>query len=320
VTAARRRFLRLVVAAPVVTAMLCASACSSAGAHVASAHRPTRAPTRAHSVATASPACDPTASLHPVGPAAVTPGSFVDTIKKRGILIAGVDLNNYHFGYFNPLDGQIEGFDIDLVRAVAAAIFGNPNGRIRFVSVTNDQRIPALQSGRVDIVAHTMTMTCKRWLSVDFSSVYLEPADRILVDRNSTATSLKDFTRGQRVCAAQSSTPLAYLRSHAPWVTPAIVPSSLDCLVLLQEGKVAAISTDDVILAGFAAQDPETKIVGPALENEPYGLAISQQHPDFVRFVNAVLAKMRSDGQWAAIYRHWIGTPVPLPPPARYRD
>jgi polar amino acid transport system substrate-binding protein len=319
VNAARRRSRRLVVAVAAVTAMLCASACSSTGAHIPSAHRPTRVVVhQAHITATGSAACDPTASLRPTGPPVVSSGSFVATIKKRGYLIAGVDLNNYHFGYFNPLDGQIEGFDIDLVRAVAAAIFGNPNNRIHFVSVTNDQRIPALQSDRVDIVAHTMTITCKRWQSVDFSTVYLNPADRILVDRNSTATSLKDFS-GQKVCAAQSSTPLAYLRSYAPWVTPTVVASSLDCLVLLQEGKVAAISTDDVILAGFEAQDPETKIVGPALENEPYGLAISQQHSDFVRFVNAVLAQMRADGQWAAIYKHWVGTPVPAPPPAHYR-
>jgi polar amino acid transport system substrate-binding protein len=89
--------------------------------------------------------------------------------------------------------------------------------------------------------------------------------------------------------------------------------------MLLQEGKVAAISTDNTILAGLAAQDPETKIIGPPLTSEPYGLAISQQHPDFVRFVNAVLASMRADGRWAALYRLWVGTPVPPPPPAHYR-
>jgi polar amino acid transport system substrate-binding protein len=90
--------------------------------------------------------------------------------------------------------------------------------------------------------------------------------------------------------------------------------------MLLQEGKVAAISTDDAVLAGLMAQDPETKIVGPPLASAPYGLAISLQHPDFVRFVNAVLARMRADGEWAAIYSRWIGTPAPAPPPAHYRE
>ena len=92
-----------------------------------------------------------------------------------------------------------------------------------------------------------------------------------------------------------------------------------DCLVLLQQGDVAAISTDNNILAGLKAQDPWTKIVGPVFTSEPYGLAISKMHPDFARFVNAVLQQMRTDGRWAADYRHWVGTPAPAPPPAKYK-
>ena len=75
---------------------------------------------------------------------------------------------------------------------------------------------------------------------------------------------------------------------------------------------MAAISTDDSILAGLAAQDPWTMLVGPRLTDEPYGLAISKQHPDFVVFVNAVLEQLRTDGRWKASYAHWIGHPVPL--------
>jgi polar amino acid transport system substrate-binding protein len=74
-----------------------------------------------------------------------------------------------------------------------------------------------------------------------------------------------------------------------------------------------------MIHAEADTQDPGTKIVGPRFSNEPYGLAISQQHPDFVRFVNAVLQRRRADGQWAASYARWIGTPVPPAPPARYK-
>jgi polar amino acid transport system substrate-binding protein len=243
-------------------------------------------------------------------------------IKARGYLIAGVDQSTYHFGYLNPLDGQIEGFDIDMVHAIAAALFGNPT-KIRFVSVSDAQRIPAVQSGEVDIVAHTMTITCDRWKKVDFSTVYLDPAQRILVARNGRATKLSDLV-GSKICATTGSTSLALIRSYisnfSDLPNAVAVPYWTDCLVLLQEGKVAAISTDDTILAGLESQDPETKIVGPPLAGEPYGLAISQQHPDFVRFVNAVLANMRADGQWAALYKHWVGAPVPPPPPAHYQS
>jgi polar amino acid transport system substrate-binding protein len=87
----------------------------------------------------------------------------------------------------------------------------------------------------------------------------------------------------------------------------------------MQQGLVDAITSDDSILLGFKAQDPYTKIVGPRLADEPYGMAISKAHPDFVRFVNGVLAQLRTDGTWRRIYSRWLGAPTPAPPPARYR-
>jgi polar amino acid transport system substrate-binding protein len=317
VTATRGRGRRLVVAAAATLTMLCGLSGSLGSAHAPSAHRPTRARLSARfTPGTGSATCDPTASLRPSGPPVVTPGSFMATIKARGYLIAGVDQSNYHFGFLNPLDGKIEGFDIDILHAISAAIFGDPD-KIKYVAVSDDQRIPAIQSGEVDIVAHAMTITCARLKLVDFSTVYFDAEQRALVERNSTAGSLTNIGDG-KVCAPAGSAPLAYLRANG-YVTVAVA-NSTDCLMLLQEGRVAAISTDDAILAGLMAQDPETKIIGPPLASAPYGLAISLQHQDFVRFVNAVLAKMRADGEWAAIYERWIGTPAPAPPSANYRD
>jgi polar amino acid transport system substrate-binding protein len=267
----------------------------------------------------ATPACDPTASsLRPAGPPQVTPGSFMAKIRARGHLIAGVSQSTYHFGFLNPLDGNIEGFDIDMVHAIAKAIFGDPN-KVVFKAISDDQRIPEVRSGGVDIVAHTMTINCKRLQQVAFSSVYFDAGQRVLVLKNSRAKSLADLGR-KKVCATVSSTSIANIKAAPSHPIPVAVANFTDCLVLLQQGDVAAISTDDSILDGLKAQDPWTKIVGPRFTTEPYGLAISQQHPDFVRFVNAVLQQLRTDGQWAASYAHWVGTAAPAPPPARYRD
>jgi polar amino acid transport system substrate-binding protein len=259
--------------------------------------------------------CDPKASsLRPSGAPQVTSGSFMAKIRARGYLIAGVDQSTYHFGFLNPLSGHIEGFDIDMIRAVASAIFGDP-GKVHFKAISDAERIPDIISGAVDIVAHTMTITCDRLQKIDFSSVYFDAAQRVLVLTNSAATSLDDL-HGQKVCATAGSDSLDRIKAHK--AVPVAVPYWTDCLVLLQQGDVAAISTDDTILDGLAAQDPWTKLVGPRLTDEPYGLAISKQHPEFVRFVNAVLQQLRTDGQWAASYRHWIGAPVPAPPSAQY--
>ncbi len=267
--------------------------------------------------ARAAPACDPTASLRPAGPPQVTPGSFMARIRARGFLIAGVDQNSYHFGYLNPLTGTIEGFDIDMVHAVAAAIFGNPD-KVEYKAISDAQRIPDIQSGAVDIVAHTMTINCARLQQVDFSTVYYDAGQRVLVEAGSPVRAIGDLGH-QKVCATTGSTSIANITAAPSHPVPVPVTYWTDCLVLLQQGQVAAISTDDSILAGLAAQDPWTRIVGPLFSNEPYGLAISKQHPDFVRFVNAVLERLRSNGQWAASYAHWVGTPVPAPPPAKYR-
>ena len=293
-------------------------ALGAAAAAAAPGHPSTVRAPRAVSAAAAG-TCDPKASsLRPAGPPQVTAGSFMAKIRARGYLIAGVDQSTYHFGFLNPLTGQIEGFDIDMVKAVAQAIFGSSDpSKIHFKAISDAQRIPDVKDGTVDIVAHTMTITCDRLKDIDFSSVYFDAHQRVLVLKNSSATSLDDL-HGQKVCATSGSDSVARIQARKAIAVQ--VPYWTDCLVLLQQGDVAAISTDDTILDGLKAQDPWTMLVGSRLSDEPYGLAISKQHPEFVRFVNAVLEQLRTDGQWAASYRAWIGSPAPAPPRAEYAD
>ena len=267
--------------------------------------------------APAIPPCDRAhSSLRPTGPPRVTPGSFMEQIRDHHRLIAGVSQSTYPFGFFNPRNGNTEGFDIDIVHAIAKAIFGNRN-QVEFKAIPDDRRIPEVWSGGVDIVAHTMTINCLRLEKVDFSTVYFQAGAQVLVLKNSRVKRLKDL-RGKKVCSTSGSDSLSYIKAAHAIAVPVV--NFTDCLVKLQQGDVAAISTDDSILDGLAAQDPWTKLVGPRLTDEPYGLAISKQHPEFVRFVNAVLAQLRANNQWAASYARWIGTPVSSPPQARYQD
>ena len=269
---------------------------------------------------------DPTASLRPHGPLPspgnMPAGTFMRTIQDRGRLIVGVDQNSLLLGYLNPLDGQIEGFDIDMLHEVAKALLGNPNA-IEFRAISSAQRVPMVESESVDIVADAMTINCERAKQVAFTAVYYDAGQRILVPSNSRVRGIRDLA-GRRVCATVGSTSIENIRRLAPQAIPYPVPLRTDCLVALQEGKVDAISTDDAILDGFRAQDPYTKIIGPRLSVEPYGMAINKRHSDFVRFVNAVLERERTDGTWASIYGRWLAratqAAVPSPPQPRYRD
>jgi polar amino acid transport system substrate-binding protein len=265
--------------------------------------------------------CDPTASLRPTGPlpppGQMPAGSTMAAIQARGRLIAGVDQNTYLMGFRNPVSGELEGFDVDLVREVARAIFGDPTA-IQFKVVTSEQRVPTLEREEVDIVVRTMTATCERWQKVNFSTVYLQAGQRVLVPSSSDVEGIESLG-GKRVCATKGSSSLANVATAASRPVPVSVAYWTDCLVMLQQGQVDAISTDDTILAGFAAQDPYTKVVGPQFAAEPYGMAFPKADEDFVRFVNALLERLRADGTWARIHQRWLGDP-PAPPVAVYRD
>jgi polar amino acid transport system substrate-binding protein len=267
---------------------------------------------------------DPTASLRPgalPSPNALPAGSTMAKIRAKGKLVVGVDQNTFRFGYRNPFTGNVEGFDIDMAKRVTQAIFGTPD-KLQLRILTSAQRIPALKSGEVDIVIRTMTITCDRLKDVDFSSVYYRANQRVLVKNTSGFESIDDLG-GKKVCATENSTSLANIAAASSKPVPVQVSDWTDCLVMLQQNQIDAVSTDDVILAGLSAQDPFTEMVGTPIDAEPYGMAMPKGEDDFVRFVNAVIQKMRTDGTWTATYNKWLDDllgPAPAPPAATYRD
>jgi polar amino acid transport system substrate-binding protein len=291
--------------APEVTVPLPVGASEAAG--------PTGAPTPADT------SCgNPTASLRPTAPLpppkTPLPGSpTMQKILSRGRLIAGVGQSTYLFGFRDPSDGHLDGFDIDIVRAIAAAIFGDP-GKVEYHAVTSAGRIDALTSGQVDLVASTMTVNCARRKQIAFSTVYFDAGQRVLVERNSGINSIADLG-GKKVCTAVGSTSLQNLQNVTPRPVALTVTDWTDCLVVLQQNQAAAVSTDDSILLGFAAQDPNTKLVGDRLSDEPYAIGLPQGDDDWVRYVNAVLDQIRADGRWQAGYDKWVHAGAAPPAP-----
>ncbi|ETA66589.1 glutamate ABC transporter substrate-binding protein [Haloechinothrix halophila] len=304
--------LAAVLAALLAGALLLAG-CGSAGEppnlapHV-QAQRPTPANAEVSpeidSVGSVSEDCgDPTASLRPKNGLATPPGSTMAEIKKRGILRVGVDQNTFLFGFRNPTTGNLEGFDIAIAREIAKALFGDPD-RVRFKAITSQQRIDVLRDGTVDVVVRTMTINCERREQIEFSSVYFVAGQRVLVTKRSGYSGLADLA-GKKVCATTGSTSLRNIAAADSEPIPVAVENWSDCLVLLQQGQVEAISTDDTILAGMAQQDPTTHVVGPKFTNEPYGVGIPKEDTDLVRYVNAVLQQVRKN-TWQAVYDRWI--------------
>ena len=310
---------------------LTAAACSGAApgrASQASTGPPSSAGSAAAgptTTASPAPACgDPTASSSPPSslppPGQMPAGTYMRTIQDRGRLVAGVSPDTLLFGSVNPFTARFEGFDVDVVKQIAKAIFGDET-RVEYRAVTNAQRIPDVRDGSVDLVAHTMTINCARRQLVDFSSVYYDAGQRVLVRQDSPAQSINDLG-GKKVCAALGTTSIDNLAKVATHPVAYGAVDETDCLVAFQQGVVDAISTDDTVLRGMAAQDPYAKIVGDRFTDEPYGIAVNLGHPELTRFVNAVLERMRADGTWTAIYNRWLGRfgRAPAPPVAKYKD
>jgi len=288
--------------------------------------RPTTAATASATPTTVLGAgCDPgnpSASLRPSGstptPGQMPSGSTMAAIQARGRLRVGIDQNTLLFGYRNPRTGELTGFDIDVAREIAGAIFGDPT-KIDYKVVTTAQRLPAVQNGDVDMVASLVTITCPRWSDVSFSTAYYRAAQGLLIRKGAAIDSLADLA-DKRVCATKGSTSSANLQRLQPAAKMVEVGNRTECLVALEDGKVDAVTADDTILYGFKAQDRTTEILPARLSVEPYGLAINKGQPDFVRFVNGVLERMRADGTLADFESRWLGATVSQIPDATYRD
>jgi polar amino acid transport system substrate-binding protein len=237
------------------------------------------------------------------------------TIQDRGMLVAGVRQDVPLIGFLNPRTNTIEGFDVEFVKAIAEAIFGD-DSKVELRPVTAAARIPSVQDGTVDVVAAAMTITSERKTQIDFSTVYYEAGQRVLVKSDAPYQSIEDLG-GRRVCAAKGTTAEQNIPRAQPAAEVVQADSYNECLLSLQQGRIDAISTDDVILAGLASTDPNTKLVGPKFSSEPYGIGIAKGHEEFVGFVNGVIVEMKQDGRWTAAYDEWFGRfagPAPEPP------
>lgn len=276
--------------------------------------------------AAASPAASPAAGASDVlasarppspmpPPGSMPAGSYMKTIQDRGKLIAGVKDDVRLFGFLSPRTNTIEGFDIDMVKAIARAIFGDES-KLELKAVTSAQRIPELNAGTVDVVAATMTITAQRKQEIDFSEVYYNAAQRVLVKKSSPVTGIQDLG-GKKVCAAKGSTSEVNITKAQPSAEVVQADKYPDCLLFLQQGRVDAISTDDVILAGLADTDPDTKIVGDSFSDEPYGIGVAKNRPQLVAFINGVLSDLKSSGRWKEIHAKWLGKFIQTPEPPK---
>lgn len=234
-------------------------------------------------------------------------------------LVVGVSADTLKLGSANPFERfEIQGFDIDVAKAVAEAL-----GVTLKLRVINAADRPTLLGAEIDgkkhkqeidLVARNYTMNCTRWTQIGFSAVYYNATQKVLVRADDVKTFQSSGIRslaGKSVCAPAGSTSLDNIvaAGKKAGVTIATDPAAnhTGCLVKFQQGEVDAITGDDTVLAGLAAQDPYAKVPEQeSLEPEPYGIGANKDDVDLIRFVNSVLEERRSNGDWQASYDKWL--------------
>ena len=268
--------------------------------------------------------CNPRQSLRPLDPlpppVEMPEGSPMAEIYKRGRLIVGIGSNAYLLTFRDPYTGEVRGFEAEIAREIAFAIFGDRD-QIQFKAFDLKDRLQAVKDETVDMTIAATTITCERWQEVAFSVDYFPGGQRVLVYKNSPFQRIEDLG-GKKVCASAGGVNLQAIANVKPKPIPVGAPNTADCLLMLQQGQVDAVSTGSLLLAGLAAQDPATHIVGPQFTDTSTGILMSLEHPDLVRFVNGVLAKLISDGTWGRLYQTWLYSQLgeASPPAPQYKE
>lgn len=250
------------------------------------------------------PPAAPSAAEKKDTPAQQATGDYIKKIKDRGYLIAGVKNDVPLFGQLKPGAKEPEGFEIDLMKELAKKMFGDET-KVKLEKVESKTRIPMLQNGQIDIVAGTTTITEERKKQVDFSDVYFMAGQSLLVKKGSPIQSVTDL-KGKSVSTAQGSTSAKNIREKAPDAKVLEFPTYTEAFLALKQGRADAMTTDNSILLGFAAEDPNYELVGGLFTDEPYGLGFQQGHPEWVKYVNDFFKEIKANGKYAELYKKWF--------------
>ena len=227
----------------------------------------------------------------------------LDKIKKDGVLVVGVRNGMRPFGFIDKKTMELTGYDIDFARAIA----GKLGVKLQLKS-SDEALIPLLNQRKIDLIAGAMTKSAERMEWCDFSVTYYVTRQTFLVKKG-TAKTVADM-KAQKIGTVKHSTSERNLKKALPGSTIVLFGSYQNAFRALKRGSIMAISTDETILAGLAAADPQKadyEILDAKISNEPYGLGIRKGNPQWLAFVDQTLLELEQNGEAAKIYDKWFG-------------
>lgn len=252
----------------------------------------------------------------------ITGSPSYDRIKAAGTVTIGVKYDQPNLGY-KDTQGTRCGFDIEIAKLVASKLGVDPT-KIVYKEIASANRETAIKGGEIDYYVGTYSITDKRKVDVSFAGPYFIAGQDLLVRKDETAITGKETLAGKRVCSATGSTPIQRVRDEKLTDDANIseFKTYSECVSQLLDGKTDAVTTDDAILKGYAAQRPDKlKVVGAPFSVEKYGIGLAHDDKALRDFINDVLAAAVTDGTWQKIYDGTLGrsgSTATAPPLERY--
>jgi glutamate transport system substrate-binding protein len=212
------------------------------------------------------------------------------------------------------------GFDVETATYVAQAL-GVPDANITWKEANADDRIQLLVNGQVDLVFSTFSITPERKQQVDFAGPYFVAHQDLLVRRNEEEITSPETLNNRVLCTVPGTTSADYVvKNYKGRIQLKEFPRFSDCVRALANSEVDAVTTDDVILAGYAAEPQyrgQLKVVGRGFTDESYGVGVKKGNTQLLDQVNTALKQYIADGSWQRALETTVapsGYRVPSPP------
>lgn len=231
-------------------------------------------------------------------------GDTLADVKKKGLLVVGVKDSLPPFGYIDEKSREIVGYDIDFVKAIAKKL----GVKLELKPVTSASRMPQLMAGNIDMIAATMSKDPQRAKQIYFSYSYFLTAQKFLTNKGKI-NSVQEL-RGKKIGTAKGSTSEQNVKKAIPTATVLSFDDYPQAFLALQQGKVAAVTTDESILAGILGKAPNKnryEIPNLQISEEHYGLGMRKEDRNLIAFVNKTLLEMEKTGQAQQIFDRWFG-------------
>jgi glutamate transport system substrate-binding protein len=247
-------------------------------------------------------------------------GTTLARLAEAGRIRIGTKYDQPGLGNINLETDEPEGFDVEIGKIVAGKLGIEPDG-IEWIETVSANREAFIANDRVDIVIATYTINDERKQQVDFAGPYYVAGQDLLVREDDDSINGPDDLAGKRVCAASGSTPIENIRENYPEAEPVEFDTYTECVDQLEAEQIDAVCTDDIILAGYAA-DPKYeglfRVVGETFSDEPYGIGLRKGDDAWRDFLNDTLEESYEDGSWKEAFDATLGASgveAPEPPP-----